>query len=132
MSFYDEGVDFECKRCGNCCTRSGYVFIFQRDLDLILEKTNYSRSELEKRYLSKLDDYVVLKDQGNGACIFWDDYIKGCKIYEARPTQCRTFPFWNAIMSDEESWINAMEDCPGIGQGNHFTFEEIEKLRKKI
>lgn len=132
MTFYDNGVNFECQRCGNCCTCSGYVFIFQKDIDLILKKTNYTKEDLEKRFLSKMDDYLVLRDQANGACIFWDDTIKGCKIYQARPTQCRTYPFWNAVMSDEESWENNKESCPGVGKGRHYTFEEIEKLRKKI
>jgi len=36
------------------------------------------------------------------ACVFLEN--NQCSIYNARPVQCRTYPFWPSILVDEESW----------------------------
>ena len=60
-----------CESCGGkCCTgESGYMGV--------------RRSIKEKPY-----------DDGF-ACIFFDEKDKNCSVYELRPKQCRTFPFWD-------------------------------------
>lgn len=130
MSFYEDGIKFECTRCGNCCTCEGYVFIFRKDLDE-LEKV-YDRETLEKNYLSTYGEYVVLRDKADKSCIFWDNEIKGCKVYMNRPTQCRTYPFWNTVLKTEKRFTEELSFCPGIGHGRHYTKEEIDNLRKKF
>ena len=58
-----------------------------------------------------LDDesstWIRLRDQG-GSCVFLGDDGKLCGIYEARPVQCRTYPFWPNILQSMESWN---EEC---------------------
>ena len=41
--------------------------------------------------------------KGAASCIFLDDENK-CTIYEARPVQCRTYPFWPNVLQSVESW----------------------------
>ena len=132
MSFYKDGIKFECKQCGNCCNISGYVFVFREDLNRILELTDYTMEELQQTYLSTVDGYTVFRDKGDQACIFWDPAIKGCKIYEARPTQCRTYPFWKTLLYRKNKWEKEKESCPGIGSGKLYTAEEIEELKNKM
>lgn len=132
MSFYKDGIKFECKQCGNCCNIEGYVFIFKEDLNRILEKTDFTMSDLQTSYLSTVDGYTVLRDKGTGSCIFWDETIKGCKIYEARPTQCRTFPFWKTLLYNEKKWKEGTADCPGVGSGKLYSEEEIDELKNKM
>jgi len=58
---------------------------------------------------------LVEKKHPNGfACVF----LKGnsCEIYEARPKQCRTFPWWPENLTTEESWKLAAKDCEGINE----------------
>lgn len=43
-----------------------------------------------------------------------------CSVYEARPTQCRTFPFWPELMT-EIKYSSLREFCPGIGEGEEAT-----------
>jgi len=50
MTFYDQGINFKCKECGNCCSISGYVFIFQKDMERLIEKSGYTEDELKKRF----------------------------------------------------------------------------------
>jgi len=132
MSFYKDGIKFECKQCGNCCNISGYVFVFKEDINRILELTNFTMNDLQTTYLSTVDGYTVFRDKGTGACIFWDATIKGCKIYEARPTQCRTFPFWKTLLYNESKWKEGTKDCPGVGSGRLYSEEEIDELKNKM
>ena len=36
-------------------------------------------------------------------CIFLSE-MGQCSIYEHRPIQCRTYPFWPSLLEDRESW----------------------------
>ena len=35
-----------------------------------------------------------------------------CKLYQARPTQCRTWPFWQEVVESAETWDQAANGCP--------------------
>ncbi len=131
MSFYDDGIRFECQRCGRCCTCEGYVFMFEKDLRRLIENEGYTREELQRSYLSTFRGYTVLRDKANNECIFWDNEIKGCKVYKNRPTQCQTYPFWNNVFKSKEAFLREKEDCPGIGKGRFFSKEEIDNLKDK-
>lgn len=54
-------------------------------------------------------------------CVFLDrESVPGkaiCAVYEARPLQCRTWPFWPENMRSRESWERASRSCPGINTG---------------
>ena len=53
---------------------------------------------------------------------------KKCSVYEARPTQCRTWPFWPEVMN-AKSWKTEVESfCPGVGKGPLWSKTEIEKI----
>lgn len=129
--FYKDGIRFECQRCGHCCTCEGYVFIFKKDLDNLIDGAQIPLQELKDNFLSYYNGYTVLRDKANGECIFWDSEIRGCKVYENRPTQCRTYPFWNTLLKSKESFVRERNDCPGIGVGKLYTEEEIEERRKQ-
>lgn len=128
MSFYDDGVRFECTRCGHCCTCEGYVFITAADLGRLIENEGFELEELQKHYFSSYQGYTVLRDNSRGDCIFWDSEIKGCKIYKNRPTQCQTYPFWKINFKTKGDLNREYQECPGLGRGKLYTKEEIDKL----
>ena len=37
----------------------------------------------------------------------------GCDIYQSRPIQCRTYPFWKTALTSRRDFIDATSDCPG-------------------
>jgi len=51
-----------------------------------------------------------IKNGDNYSCIFYHDR-KGCTIYNTRPDQCRSFPFWDEFAHSPE---NAARECPGV------------------
>ena len=50
-----------------------------------------------------------------------------CKIYEQRPTVCKTFPFWANLLASPGAWEQAQKICPGISKGRLHTREEIQE-----
>jgi uncharacterized protein len=54
-------------------------------------------------------------------CIFLDrETVPGkavCGVYESRPSQCRTWPFWPENLRSPEAWARAGTKCPGLNEG---------------
>jgi Fe-S-cluster containining protein len=55
--------------------------------------------------------------------VFWKTL---CTIYEARPYQCRSFPFWKRHLVSSREWEKVGDRCPGINRGKLHTASEIE------
>ncbi|MCA8972485.1 MAG: YkgJ family cysteine cluster protein, partial [Planctomycetes bacterium] len=51
-----------------------------------------------------------------GSCPWFvrEDGLGGCRIYEARPEHCRTFPYWPEILEDDAAFAEARRFCAGI------------------
>ena len=75
--------------------------------------------------------YARLREKANGDCVFYDR-TEGCTVYPARPRQCRTWPFWESNVATPESWASTCEVCPGSGQGELISAEEIISRLKVI
>ena len=55
---------------------------------------------------------------------------KRCGVYQARPTQCRTWPFWPENMNSKSWKENVLNFCPGISKGLIINKNNIEKKLK--
>lgn len=58
-----------------------------------------------------------------GQCRFLTDAGR-CGVYEARPTQCRTWPMWPENMN-EATQEQFTKICPGIGKGDELSEDEV-------
>ena len=126
--WYREGLSFSCTRCGDCCTGApGYVWVEPTEIDALAKHLGLSVDNFGERYLRKVGRRYSLIEKSGGDCVFFD---KGCSVYPARPTQCRTFPFWRSNLKSERAWDELADECPGIGQGKLFPVEEIEVLKR--
>lgn len=128
--FYAGGLHFTCSRCSACCRGGpGYVFLAKVDLARLLKRFCLGFPDFFERYCTLVDTGIgfalSLKEKKNYDCIFWEG--GGCSIYEDRPVQCTTFPFWNSIVASPESWADAGTDCPGINHGELRSREYIEE-----
>jgi hypothetical protein len=134
--WYRQGLAFQCQGCGNCCSGpdEGFVWITRPEIQLLAEKLNMPPGQLRKKYLRRYFNRVSLIEHPETKdCIFLknDGGQKSCDIYEVRPNQCRTWPFWNSNLKSSSAWNYAAQNCPGINRGKLFTFEEIERIRKQ-
>lgn len=129
VPFYSDGVKFECTGCGACCKLGGgFVYPSLEDVGFAARHLDLSVKEFTSKYMDMHERQYVFKNDGDN-CIFYGE--NGCTIYEARPTQCRTYPFWKANLKSKYRWKITEEECEGIGQGKHYDFVEIQAIKNQ-
>jgi len=128
--WYHCGLNFECTGCGDCLHGRARLRLDQQDRDRghgALMKLDVAK--FEKKYVRLIGIRKSLIELANGDCVFFDNQGRGCKIYDARPQQCRTWPFWDSILNSPESWDETAAHCPGCNHGPIIPLEEIERQR---
>jgi uncharacterized protein len=111
-----DGVRFTCQRgCINCCNMEGYVYLTEDDLKRAAKFTGMSRRAFEARYVYRTSRQMRFRKPRDKQCPFLID--NGCSIHPAKPTQCRTFPFWPELVERPAAWKRIGRYCPGIGKG---------------
>lgn len=131
--WWQEGVQFECQGSGKCCTSHGefgFVFLTLADRRKMAKFLKMSTPAFTRKYCEKhggVWHLIEKKDQPD--CMFLKN--KRCSIYEARPMQCRTWPFWPEVMGAKEWNTEVKSFCPGVGKGRVIPAEEIKVALKK-
>ena len=78
-----------------------------------------------KLYCDKTDGFTHFKEKNKESkCIFLDK--KKCSVYEARPIQCRTWPFWKENMNTKEIFF-LISDPWSLFDGRHFGLSEVHR-----
>ncbi len=116
-----EGFDFSfdvsvCERCGgNCCIgESGYIWVSPLERKKMVEFLRMDDNCFSEKYLRKVGykySLIEKKFKNGYACIFFDENKLQCSIYDVRPYQCRSFPFWNHFKSNKDE---LEKECPGV------------------
>ena len=135
--WYVAGLHFQCVACGNCCSGpdEGVIWISKPEIKLLAEHLNLSTSELRKKYLKRIGFHIsILENPQTKDCIFLKNIndSKKCSIYNFRPMQCRTWPFWTVNIDSTDDWNRAAMKCPGINKGKFYSFDEIEKIKNLL
>jgi Fe-S-cluster containining protein len=145
-AWYAEGLDFTCTQCGNCCTGGpGYVWISRDEVKILAQHLGITPKETIATYCRRIGGKLSLKEnrtaEGNYDCVFLKEIPVGpggelpvqprkvCSVYDARPLQCRTWPFWEGNLTSRRKWNETARRCTGINEGRHFTRQEIERIR---
>lgn len=84
---------FRCTGCGTCCRWSGAVLLLDEDLPRLADALGISEAQFIEQHtrLAPNRRQLALLDQADGSCEFLEG--NGCRVYEARPEQCRSFPY---------------------------------------
>mmetsp|Transcript_26165 Transcript_26165/g.45547 ORF Transcript_26165/g.45547 Transcript_26165/m.45547 type:complete len:254 (+) Transcript_26165:108-869(+) len=132
LPFYEDGLDFSCTGCGKCCKVDGDVWLAPEEVDNVMNHLGYSdsnassRDDFRKAYVraevapsdgDQSQSWMCLKRE-EGACVFLDPLGK-CSIYDVRPVQCSTYPFWPSLLKNQEAWDDesVLPDDITIGEG---------------
>ena len=129
--FYSPGIRFACRGDGKCCRNHGrhtYVYVSFNDRRRLAVHLNLSTPEFTKRFTQAADGMVHLKDPDRDCPFFAENR---CTVHEARPGQCRTWPFWKENMHPKVWERDVMAFCPGVGAGRLYTQDEIERIMEK-
>jgi Fe-S-cluster containining protein len=112
--WFGDGLRFTCTGCGHCCTgASGAVYLSELDVQRLASKLQLSRDDFIARYTQWSDSELALIDKPDSPeCVFLSG--KACSVYGARPTQCRTYPFWLINVLESEDWVAEAHACEGI------------------
>ncbi|RCS54516.1 YkgJ family cysteine cluster protein [Bremerella cremea] len=131
--WYQDGLQFECSQCGDCCTGGpGYVWVNDAEIEALAQETGMTVPQFESVYVRQVGMRKSLKEYSTGDCVFLDTEKRGCTVYPARPRQCKTWPFWDSNIRTPEDWQSTCDFCPGSGQGRLYTLEEIQERASEI
>jgi len=136
----ERGLRFECTMCGNCCTGpSGFVLFTDEESVAMAGAVGVTRDEFIERYTrdTVLGRSLNEKPSPQGQdCVFLDrEKVPGravCGLYDARPAQCRTWPFWKSNVASPRHWDRAARGCPGINSGPLTAPEAIRVTRDRL
>lgn len=141
LPWYENGLEFSCTECSKCCQVDGDVWLAPEEIlqisDYLNEpsidsfRTKYVRAEIApsknnsiRDKKDQMESWMCLKRK-EGSCIFLDPSGK-CSIYDVRPVQCYTYPFWPSLLVDPEGWMeeSVLPDDEVLGTDDrHWTRE---------
>ena len=81
-------------------------------------RKKYVRAEITPADGDRSQSWMNLK-RNEGSCVFLDESGK-CGIYDARPVQCHTYPFWPSLLENSEAWKEefVLPDDSAIEEGS--------------
>ena len=98
--------DFKCTGCGECCRWTGSVLLTDQDIAVLADRLGLSEQAFIDHHTRLAPNRIqlALLDKPDGSCALLDG--DRCSVYEARPEQCRSFPF---------AW-SVPEGCPALDE----------------
>lgn len=124
----NETFRWSCTACGKCCRGPGVVYFTAEDLKNIraaLKLSGAKWDRLQKRLIQKRKNGLFLHHTARACALLGKD--GKCTVYEVRPLQCRTFPFWTSSFESRESYEWLKDFCTGVkkGDGEEFSLRKI-------
>ena len=128
--WYAEGLQFSCTQCGRCCGGPpGYIWVSAEEIRKFAATLGMGEAQFRAKHVRRVGRRFSLYEKPNGDCEFLGRDASGkafCTAYEARPVQCRTWPFWSSNVESEKEWRLTARTCPGINTGTHHPLPVIQ------
>ena len=127
--WFKDGLRFDCTQCGKCCGGApGYCWVSDAEIVALAERLGMSEAAFRNRYTRTVPGRgISLTEKVNYDCVFYDKK-QGCTVYEDRPKQCRTWPFWQNNVRRRNDWALAAQGCPGMDKGTLHAADEIAAI----
>ena len=129
-----EGLRFECQAgCTACCEQRGFVYMTDDDVARAAAHLGMTPAAFERQFVFRTRNRARLRVPRDANCHFLAG--GGCSIHEAKPAQCRIFPFWPEMIESRREWRKTARYCPGIGKGPliqiEIAREQAQEMREK-
>lgn len=91
----------------------GYVYLNSKEVKALAVFLGMEEKQFKKQHTDWMPLIGhTLKTPRTGGCIFLKN--GKCGVYDARPSQCRSFPYWKDIMKESAELERAAGYCKGI------------------
>jgi Fe-S-cluster containining protein len=108
-------ANFKCQNSGNCCKAGGYVYVTADTIEKMAKILQTSPIDFRQTYTQKDNGWdIIASPNFNTNCLL--DENNRCKVYDARPLACRTYPNWPSIWQSDETLVEESKSCPGLKQ----------------
>lgn len=126
--FTQSTMKFACTQCGRCCRQRGKsrVYVNSAEVSAIATQLKLDRREFVQTYTEQVehgkDILIALKLKSNNLdnrkreCVFLEN--NKCTVYENRPVQCQTYPYWPQLLLGEAELRAEAQLCEGITFGS--------------
>jgi Fe-S-cluster containining protein len=127
--WYEDGLPFSCTACGNCCKSHGeYSHVYLREEEVLAMAAHLEMDPVEftRQHLVVEKGWITLRPD-LPQCQFLTPAGQ-CGVYEVRPVQCRTWPFWDVNLKPDvwKKEVNAI--CPGSREGEVHDADRIDAI----
>ena len=124
--WFEDGLTFSCTLCGDCCSGGpGFVWFNDEEAQAMADKVGMSVFDFLRTYAEREEGKWTLRNvrnaEGQHDCIFLKPLPggkRGCGLYQVRPKQCQTWPFWSGVIKSKKAWDKTAKKCPGMAKGN--------------
>jgi len=125
-----QSLRFKCTACGKCCTgnEDHYIAMSKKEAKNIQTFLNITQRWFRRRYVKHLTRNILTARMHKGRCVFLNKNNE-CLIYDLRPIQCRTYPYWPELLETQKAWNNEARHCEGINSG---TIVPIKDITQKL
>lgn len=130
--WYAGGLQFSCqwRTCNACCRGQGYVWVNDAEVDALAEHLGLAREAFIEQYTYRTLGRRALQSHGPGEnCVFLRDDGPGCTVYDVRPSQCQSYPFWPELLETADTWLTEADFCPGIHCG---AVHDVAAIARKV
>lgn len=116
--------EIDCTECARCCHTMTPTYT-QEDIVRLSSHLEMSQDEFIKLYLEEEEDHPEVLMHRHLPCAFLKD--NRCTVYEARPDNCRSFPYHDKQPFDEyyPTYVQNIEYCPA-------TYLLISKIEEEV
>ena len=119
---------FECVMCGTCCFGEGGIFLEPGEIALMAAFLGKTPEDFISAYCETIRGRPSIKTGKDGYCTFYNQKTK-CGIHPVKPRICTLWPFYPALLTDEENLALARDACPGINA--NCTLEDFVRQAKE-
>jgi hypothetical protein len=105
-----------CGLCSGICCRgsTGHVWVSEEEIEGMAAALKMDLEPFAESYLRIGKGKIALQERrvnGEYLCCFFDPFEEHCSIYQDRPSQCRSYPFWEPYREDPG---HVLRECPGV------------------
>jgi len=107
-----------------------YVYLMPTEVAALARCLGLEEHLFRERYTQEDEGWTILR-LDRPACPFLGPDLR-CRVYAARPVQCRAWPFWEENLASPTAWSAAAALCPGIGRGPRIEAQEAREIARRM